>query len=252
MSDRARHVDEIVRIGHDEAMSLARVEGRKLSELLTAFSEPDWERPTDCARWTVRDVVAHLIGSAEAQASVREFVRQVRRARPIGREIDAEFWWDGVNELQVRERRNLSSAQMVAAWADASERSIAARERLPRPIAGLPLLVLPPPVGRQPVRYLFDMGATRDVWVHRIDLARATGVSLDHDAHHDGRIVADIVAEWAASHGQPFQLELVGAAGGRFASGSGGEHVTVEVDEFARILSERVRRSGVLANVLPL
>ena len=42
-----------------------------------------------------------------------------------------------------------------------------------------------------------DMVWTRDVWMHRIDITRATGRPLvgKLTAEHDGRIVADIVAE---------------------------------------------------------
>ena len=98
-------------------------------------------------------------------------------------------------------------------------RAVRARTKLPRPIARLPLLNLPAPVGRQPVAYLFDVGFTRDVWMHRIDIAHATGIPLDVDAAHDGRIVADIVAEWAGTHGEPFTLDLTGPAGGTFVAG---------------------------------
>lgn len=41
------------------------------------------------------------------------------------------------------------------------------RTKRPRPIVALPLLELPAPVGRQKIRSLFDMGFTRDVWMHR-------------------------------------------------------------------------------------
>ena len=67
----------------------------------------------------------------------------------------------------------------------------------------------------KPLSYLFDVGMTRDVWMHRIDLARATAKTPDVDPSHDGRIVADIVAEWGY-HGEPFTLELGGPAGGQF------------------------------------
>ena len=42
-------------------------------------------------------------------------------------------------------------------------------------------------------------------------------------ADHDGVIVADVVAEWARRHGQPYQLKLTGPAGGSWTSGTGGE-----------------------------
>ena len=49
---------------------------------------------------------------------------------------------------------------------------------------------------------------TRDAWMHRLDLARATGQDPTLTADHDGVIVADVVAEWARRHGQPYRLEL--------------------------------------------
>ena len=116
----------------------------------------------------------------------------------------------------------------------------------------MPLLNLPAPVGRQSVSYLFDVGFTRDVWMHRIDLTRATGRTLDLDSEHDGRLVADIVAEWAGTHGEPFTLSLGGPAGGQFRSGTGGEHVEMDAAEFCRILAERGEGTGILRHHLPL
>ncbi len=123
---------------------------------------------------------------------------------------------------------------------------------MPRPIARLPLLKLPAPVGRQPLAYLFDIGFTRDVWAHRMDIAAATGRPMDLDAEHDGRIVADIVAEWAGTHGEPFVLELTGPAGATFVAGHGGEEVSIDTLAFIAILAERAEGTGVLRNVLPL
>ena len=45
-------------------------------------------------------------------------------------------------------------------------------------------------IGWQPLAYLFDMGFTRDVWMHRIDIARAAGIPPELTPGHDGRIVA--------------------------------------------------------------
>jgi uncharacterized protein (TIGR03083 family) len=242
----------IPRVTHDEAMAIAAVENRKFADQLRSFEPGDWERPTDCTRWDVRALAAHVVGAAASQASPREFVRQVRKGRPIVTEIGAQFWWDGMNELQVRERAHLSTDELIAEWNEISPRALRSRSRLPRPIARLPLLDLPAPVGRKPLAYLFDMGFTRDVWMHRIDLACATGKTVDHDADHDGRMVADMVAEWATTHGEPFTLELEGPAGGHFTAGEGGEHVRIDTTEFFRILAERAHGDGVLRHTLPL
>ena len=245
-------VTTIERIKHAEAMRIAAAENAKFGAALRALSDGDWQKQTDCARWDVRALVAHVVGSAAGQASPVEFARQVRKGNPIVKEIGAQFWWDGMNELHVRERGGVSVGDLVAEWDRNSARALKARRRLPRPIAALPLLNLPAPVGRQPVRYLFDMGFTRDTWMHRIDLCGAAGTTFDADAEHDGRIVADLVAEWAGTHGEPFTLELSGAAGGTYRAGSGGEVVRIEATEFARVLSGRVPGSGVLRHPLPL
>jgi uncharacterized protein (TIGR03083 family) len=245
-------VTTIPRITHDEAMRIAKVENSKFAALLRSFEPGDWTKPTDCALWDVRALAAHVVGSAAGQASPREFVRQVRTGRPLVAEIGGQFWWDGMNQLQVRERADFTAEQLVAEWDDASARALRARTRLPRLVASLPLLNLPAPVGRKPLSYLFDVGFTRDVWMHRIDLARATTKELDVDADHDARLVADLVAEWASTHGEPFMLTLGGPAGGQFRAGSDGEHVDMDAIEFCRILAERGHGSGILRCPLPL
>jgi uncharacterized protein (TIGR03083 family) len=245
-------VAKVPRIKHKEAMRIAAVENGKFAGLLQSLEAEDWVKPTDCVRWNVRSLAAHVIGSAAGQASPREFVRQVRNGRPIVQEIGAMYWWDGMNELQVRERAGLTTGQLVSEWEAISVKALRSRIRLPRPIAHLPLLNLPAPVGRQAVSYLFDVGFTRDVWMHRVDLARAVGKPLDLTAAHDGRLIADIVVEWAGTHGEPFDLVLEGPAGGRFRFGVDGEHIAIDAVEFCRILAERADGDGVLRHPLPL
>ena len=41
---------------------------------------------------------------------------------------------------------------------------------------------------------------------------RAAGVPPELTPEHDGRIVADVVAEWSRRHGQPYVLTLTGPA----------------------------------------
>jgi hypothetical protein len=109
-----------------------------------------------------------------------------------------------------------------------------------------------PPIGWAPLKYLLDVGFTRDVWAHRIDVCVATGREMHLTADHDGRLVADIVAEWAELHGEPFELVLDGPAGGKFSQGTGGERVEIDAMEFIRVLSGRVPGTGVLSHPLPL
>ncbi len=245
-------VTTIPRIKHAEAMRITAEENVRFGAALRALERAAWAARTDCARWDVKALAAHVVGSAAGQASPREFFRQVRTGKPIVAEIGAQYWWDGMNELQVRERATLSTDELIAEWETGSGKALRARSKMPRLIARLPLLKLPAPVGRQRLAYLFDIGFTRDVWMHRIDLTRAAGTSFGADAKHDGRIVADIVAEWAGTHGESFSLELTGPAGGRYVAGTGGEHRTLDAIEFCRILAERADGDGILRHRLPL
>jgi uncharacterized protein (TIGR03083 family) len=252
MTSTPTDVTSIERIAHDEAMAITAVENRKFADLLRSLDGDDWAKPTACELWDVRAMAAHVVGAAAAQISPREFLRQVRAGKPVVTEIGAQYWWDGMNEIQVRERASLTTDELIAEWVTNSEKARAARAKLPRLIARLPLLNLPAPVGRQPLAYLFDIGFTRDVWAHRIDIATATGHPMDLDADHDGRIVADIVAEWATTHGEPFTLELTGPAGGSYTADGGGEAITVDTLDFISILAQRAEGPGVLRHKLPL
>jgi hypothetical protein len=65
---------------------------------------------------------------------------------------------------------------------------------------------------------------------------------VELDPAHDERLVADIVAEWAQLHAEPFELLLTGTAGGTFSQGNGGEHVEMDALDFIRTLTGRLTR----------
>jgi uncharacterized protein (TIGR03083 family) len=239
------------RIERPEARVLAEEEFRRFAALAASFNDDDWTRPTDCTAWNVREVALHVLGSADAQASFKEFLHQFVRGVPVNRQIESHHWVDGINELQIRERRHLTDDELVAQLEAIGPKAVAGRWGTPAPVRHLPI-PFGPPVGWVGLWYLLDVGFTRDVWAHRIDLSGATGRSMDPTPQHDGRLVADLVGEWAEIHGQPFELVLTGPAGGSFSQGSGGEHVEIDALDFVRVLSGRRPGTGVLANPLPL
>ena len=124
-------VAAIRRIQHAEAMAIAAAESRKFAAQLRSFGPDDWARPTDCELWDVHGVAAHVVGSAAGQASVREFIRQVRAGRPVTAEIGGKYWWDGMNEIQVRERATHTPGELVAEWEERWPRAVNARTKLP-------------------------------------------------------------------------------------------------------------------------
>jgi uncharacterized protein (TIGR03083 family) len=239
------------RIPRREARVIAEEEFARFAQLMASLSDDDWSRPTDCAAWDVRKMALHVLGSADAQASVREFLHQLRRGMPINKEIDSHHWVDGLNELQIRERSHLSNDELAARLAAVGPKAVKGRWRTPPPMRYLPL-PFGPPIGWAPLKYLLDVGFTRDVWAHRIDICAATERTMHATADHDGRLVADIVAEWAAVHGESFELVLEGPAGGKFSQGTDGERVDIDAFDFIRTLSGRLPGTGVLRHPLPL
>jgi len=232
---------------HGDWMAASREEYRRIGALLAGLTDEDWQRPTDCTEWDVRELVAHLVGNAEMSASMREMRRQQklgRRLRPDAAGID------GMTAVQVHERADVPPEQLVRDLADVADRAVRARRRIPAPVRAVPI-PFGPPLGTRPLGYLMGCIYTRDAWMHRIDLARATGRPVELTAEHDGRIVADVVAEWAGVHRQPYRLALTGPAGGEFAAGTGGESITVDAVEFGRMLSGRATGTGLLATQVP-
>jgi hypothetical protein len=102
------------------------------------------------------------------------------------------------------------------------------------------------------LRSLMDIVYTRDAWMHRIDISRATGRPPLLTAEHDGRLIADMVADWTSTHHQAFSLHLTGPAGGSYANDSNGAVLDVDATDWAWTISGRARGSGLLANPLPL
>ena len=226
---------EVGPLSRDEALRLAAAEYDRIIDLLAAVPEPVWQRPTDCPDWDVRELVCHVVGTAAFSASQRETLRQTRAARRTGRPSPDSF-----NEVQVSERAQRSPAELLAELRALAPRSVHGRRHLPRPLRRVPM----PVVGGRSLDWLMTVVLTRDAWMHRVDLARAADVPLEVTADHDGRIVADLVADWAGQHGRSYDLVLSGPAGGRFAAGRDAEPRMLDAIEFARILSGRSPADG--------
>ena len=90
-----------------------------------------------------------------------------------------------------------------------------------------------------------------DPWMHRVDIARATGRGLVLAADRDGRIVVDAVAEWAPRRGEAFNLELVGPDGATFTQGTRGAVISLDAVELCRIFSGRATGTGLLTQEVP-
>ena len=249
MTTTAASITDLPRLDRREAAVLAAAENERFVDVIRRLTPEDWSKPTDCDEWDVRAMATHVLGSWDANASLREFARQMRAGKKAaGDRPDI----DGMTEVQVRERAHLSPAEIVERLIEMAPKAARGRARVPALARRISFKV---DVGgvMEPWRlgYLLDTIFTRDTWMHRVDIARATGAELVLTPGHDGRIVADEVAEWARRHGRPFTLHLEGAAGGTFTQGDGGEEITIDAVELCRILSGRAPGAGLLTQEVP-
>ncbi|MDQ0864777.1 maleylpyruvate isomerase N-terminal domain-containing protein [Arthrobacter globiformis] len=160
--DFPREAAALNRIAHHEAMELAAEENRRFRTILEQLRSEDWQKATDCSRWTVRDIALHVTASAEAQASPVEFLRQAWQGRRLTADIGGRHWVDGLNEAQLRTRIGLSGQDLPARWHSAADAALKARKRMPAIVRALPLLPFGTvdgiDFGWQPLGYLFDVG----------------------------------------------------------------------------------------------
>jgi uncharacterized protein (TIGR03083 family) len=245
------HVEDVPEIAPPESVRLAAAETARMHALLAALDTDEWRRPTDCPAWDVRALAGHVLGMTEGFTSLRRMatgmIAATRRAGD-GPVVDA------LTALQVEKNSALDVPELlrrmeVAGPAQARWRG---RARLVRPMPSKEEINGAAETWR--MAFILDVILTRDTWMHRVDVAYATGRELALTPEHDGRLVAHVVAEWGRRHGRPFALHLTGPAGGTFLQGdwSGrGEQITLDAVEFCRTLSGRAEGQGLLATEVP-
>lgn len=240
----------------DVAMRLAAHEYDQFVAQLRELSPDDWSRPTVCPAWDVHAMACHVLGMAEFAASPLEQWRQSRAARKaVGLFIDA------LTAVQSDKHITRTPADVVTRLAAVGPRAAAGRRRTPSLIRRIPLKGQPvDETGAQTeawrLGYLTDVILTRDTWMHRSDIAAATGAAMTLTAEHDGVLVADVAAEWAGRHAQPCTLRLTGPAGGGWTfnvTGAASDPPVLELDavEFCRILAGRGSAAGLLTTRVP-
>lgn len=238
-------------LDHGTAKRLAATEYDRFLQQLRELAPGDWGRPTACPAWDVHAMACHVLGMAELAASPVEQARQVRAARR-----GPGLLLDALTALQVAKHRHRPPAEIITRFAAVAPRAARNRGRTPWLIRQLRMRDQPADsAGRQTedwtVGYLTEVILTRDTWMHRSDIAAATGRRLVLTAGHDGALVADVAAEWAQRHGQPCTLTLTGPSGGRWAWGGGGPSPELDAVEFCRIVSGRGSGDSLLTVQVP-
>jgi uncharacterized protein (TIGR03083 family) len=233
------------------ALRLAAREYELLTDHLRRLPADAWRSPTACPAWDVHRMACHVLGMAELAASPVEQARQMRAAKRQG-----GLFIDALTGLQVAKHVHRSPAEVVDRLAQVGPRAARGRRRTPALLRRVPLKDQPvdetgAATETWTLGYLTDVILTRDTWMHRSDIAAATGTPMVLSADHDGVLVADVAAEWAGRHGSPCTLALSGPAGGTWTWGSGGPSYELDAVEFCRTVSGRAEGEGLLRTRVP-
>ncbi|MDQ6934567.1 MAG: maleylpyruvate isomerase family mycothiol-dependent enzyme [Actinomycetota bacterium] len=224
-----------------DAVSVAEAEYAALLTMLRALPEAEWERPTDCTGWTVRDIVAHVAGAADEAVHLTVQGRHMFKAKTRDRKMALV---DSLSKQQIADREQRTNSEILNELAVLATRAPKARSRVPMPMRRMAL----PDPARQPgdsMGYLLDVIYPRDVWMHRIDISRATGCEMSDSGAEDvvvAQVVRDLQRAW---RGAPFTLTLTGRGAGSWPIGgeNGGVLVADTVD-LCRLWSGRSDESS--------
>jgi uncharacterized protein (TIGR03083 family) len=237
-------------IDRTTAKRLMATEYQRVLDQLRSLSDDEWRIQTCNAGWDVRALAAHMLGMVAMAASVPEQLRQMRAAKKRGGEFI-----DALTALQVEKYDGWTPAQIVAEYERLAPKAVKGRSRTPGLLLRRPMPdaqpVAPEVYERWTFGYLIDVILTRDPWLHRSDIALATGRTLAVTADHDGVLIDDVVREWAGRHGQPCMLTLTGPSGREYVFGDGGSSYTLDAVDFCRILSGRGSGDGLVATRVP-
>jgi uncharacterized protein (TIGR03083 family) len=224
-----------------EAKQLALAEIQRCIDLLEQLSDDDWHQATDCAEWTVKDMTAHLAGACAGFASWSEF-RRMYIFNPYMKKGEALI--HGVNRCEVADRVDKTPQELIAEFRELGPKAIRTRQRIPAFIRAIRAPM--EPLGVVSVRYLLDTIYTRDQWMHRADICRATGKQMQLTEEHDGRILDLVAADVAKKmddilHGT-VELTLTGTIerNYRFSTHAKPDtHISIDSLEFNRLSSAR-------------
>jgi uncharacterized protein (TIGR03083 family) len=205
------------RLTAKEGEALSLVLAGDFVGFLEQLARDEWAAVTPCEPWTVKDVAAHLLGWCEALCSPRAMASQARRAVARRRRFDNLL--DAQNDVQVEIGRTMTADEVLDRLRVMLPRAAKLRRRL-----GTSLHYVPAYAkflgGTFNLGYLMNSVFPRDLIVHTLDVAQATGRDAPMgDAA--ARVAQDMLKDWARRTKADATVELTGPAGGSYVAGDG-------------------------------
>ena len=213
----------------DEAHRLLTDAFDRLLTLLESLALDDWSKPTACTAWNVHDMAAHQAGGYASGFSYHEMFRQYTQLPKAAGQLPE----DAINAFQVGERKNMTPTELIAELKRVGPKTI---DNWAYGFRAIKWIATPHPVGGfMSVRYLMWVTHSRDTWMHRLDICRATNRPFEQTREHDGRIVGLVVRDAAKKlrprlNGRALTLRLTGISGGAWTIGRGVPSAEMEMD----------------------
>lgn len=252
--DRVAKAAAIPKLKREESAVLARTELTRFLHLIENLSPADWSLPTACTLWTVKDIVAHQAAHVLAATRFTEFLSQFDARKFRDYTAKGMNSLDAANQRQVDLRATRTPAELITEMKTRSEASLAGRQRFPWLVRKIRTAV---PGYHKPISLgeLIDVIFTRDMWMHRLDVCRATGHTMVLTPEHDGRINALTMRDLAQNlsdklNGQTVMYRLTGAAGGEWLLGTAASVsavVTMDALDFNWLASKHINGQDALA-----
>jgi Mycothiol maleylpyruvate isomerase N-terminal domain len=130
MTTTTTDVATITPLAHQEAMRLQAHKLERTLRLLRSLDQASWAAATDCPAWDIRAMYQHVLGAREAGASMRENIRQLRRARAYRRRHGGPLE-AALSAAQVSDRADLSPAQITLRLEAVAPKTVRGRGRTP-------------------------------------------------------------------------------------------------------------------------
>src|SRR5262252_6989867 len=189
----------------------------QLLSLLAGLGETDWNRPTAAPRWSVKDIVAHLLGGDFAILSGKRdgFQGTYKKIDDYDKLVDLI---NGLNATWVLAASRMSPRLLTELLAFTGP-------QVESCFASLDPMAMGGPVswaGPEPAPVWFDIAREfTERWHHQQQIRDATGRPPLHDRYFLAPVLATFVRalphslrDTMAPHGTVIQLEIPGQAGG--------------------------------------
>jgi len=163
---------DVVMTGNEESViAILAEEWGAIDTLAQGLADAEWELPSECPGWTVRDVLSHLIGIERVLLGEAPPPPLAELPAHVENEVGAR------NEAWVASRRSHPGPEVLREFQEVTARRISELRSWPESRFDE---IGPSPVGVVPYREFIHV-RVMDSWVHEQDIRVATG-RPGHDA----------------------------------------------------------------------